>query len=160
MSEDASPKERNSISGSAPGENPAQASTYPANLFKALLKLREGSREVSFATDAVKNVALFILVALSAAGLHKVVEWLEHNFGLPEVVTNGLYLVAYAIFFVDIISILVFLVKESWERLSEIRLALAARIFIWSALIIAGILAGPYVKQWYIRALLMLVKQT
>jgi len=62
---------------------------------------------------------LFGLIATPAVGLSFLIKWLETN-QVSEVILIGLELMEYAIFFADIILLLVFLAKSTYRAATKL----------------------------------------
>ena len=106
--------------------------------------------ELAFAWRTIKKVFVFVVVALSAAGLHLVVKYMEAQ-EIPRTVTLPLSIVEYFVLFADFVWLIRFLAEECAESFVGVfKGRLAARIFAIVALLILGALVGPYLKQFLV----------
>jgi hypothetical protein len=96
--------------------------------------------ELRFAWDTLKKVFVFVIIALSAAGIHKLVEILEYS-GTPPTITLPLTFVEYVILLLDVIWFVHRLVIENLELLTDLltgpmslKLVIASILFTLGAL--------------------------
>jgi hypothetical protein len=108
--------------------------------------------EVVFAFDTVRKVFVFSVIALSALGLHKLIEVMEEAHS-PTAITMALSWVEYAILVLDILWIAKYLVTKLFHELLEIIGA------VWLSIIGALVVFGlgmwlrPYVTTFALGAL-------
>jgi hypothetical protein len=103
----------------------------------------EANPEIQFAWETLKRVALFTIIAMSAVGLHLIVEELEHR-KMPPGVTITLTVVAYLILAADVIWFLRSLLKEMAVMLADLLSEFWLRIIaIILFLGLGAILSGP-----------------
>jgi hypothetical protein len=102
------------------------------------------SEEYRFVIGVLKKVIVFVVVALSAVGIHKIVE-LTEKANDPAFITYALTFVAYFILVVDILWFIRALSTEVALILSPIFTKIGTTIILIVALII-GIVIAPYVN--------------
>jgi hypothetical protein len=125
------------------GTSPGQASPT-ANIPPGLLN----SPEIRFAVSVLKKVFVFVVIALSAALLHIIVDYLEHR-SFPPVITITLTGVEYAILFIDILWFIKGLAQELAEMVSGLlHAAIWMQIIIALVVFVLGVVSSPYVIGW------------
>lgn len=86
----------------------------PRRLQCILEKIIMANPEFSFAFDVLKKVLVCCVIALSACGIHALVDFLEHN-GVPSPVMLPMKLIEYLVFIVDVLWVARVLVADVFE---------------------------------------------
>lgn len=117
------------------------------------------SAEFRFAFDTLKKLFVFLIIALSAVGFHKIIEALEYG-GIPPFIFYSLRFVEYTILVADVIWFTRVLVLEIFASIAEIfRASLGITIFVLIAIFTLGAVLSPHVKSLATAALTLLLAQ-
>lgn len=111
--------------------------------------MNEGN-EFAFAWRTIKKLAVFIVIALSAAGLHLVVDAMQ-SYGIPASVTIPLSVVEYMILLADIVWFMRFLADECAEAADGvIRSGVVTKTLVLIGLVLLGVVIGPTLKSGFV----------
>ena len=72
---------------------------------------------VEFFAHILTASAIFVIIAIAAAGLSVFIHWLQHVFGLDSIIVGVLKLLEYAIFFIDVILFVVWIAVSGYRAL-------------------------------------------
>ncbi len=103
--------------------------------------------ELSFVVGVLKKMAGFLVIALSAVGIEKIVDVLTAHHA-SKLVILLLNLLAGAIVIVDAVWFTIYLIVEAVESIATLLKGKASKVAIAATLIILGAIASPYLKTW------------
>ncbi|HXC43762.1 MAG TPA: hypothetical protein VNY51_09610 [Candidatus Dormibacteraeota bacterium] len=111
------------------------------------------SPEFRFAYDTFKKIFVFLFIALSAAGIYKIVEILERN-NFPAYITDTLSFVEVLILLADVVWFLRALTIELLQSLEGLfKGGTLTRVMAAAVLIVFGAVLSPHLKHWVLALL-------
>ena len=109
----------------------------------------QNNPELKFAWETLKKVFVFVVIALSAVGLHAIIEALQNRTTI--FILGSLTLVEYAILFVDVVWFMRALIVELISILTPLASFFKtafSRVVAIVLLFVSGALLSPYITHW------------
>lgn len=108
----------------------------------------QDNREFHFLFETIKKIFIFLVIALSAFGIHKIIELLEEK-NTPILIVYILRFFEYAFLAIDTLWFIRVLILECLELLAEIlKIVKVNKSLAITLLFLLAALSSPFIKDW------------